>query len=442
MIPSDVIDPELEAYVERHLAPLRLTPADALTDAGRTAHPERRYSTTAAADAFYRVRAVVTGRAAQTTRYAPVLPPESPIALVAGDQPHTFHLSAGQQDWEVADDDLLDAFADLGATTTRQTYRTLVVDNGRTLATVAALARQPKTPIPLAATLDWWGQRADHPGSGATRVLARDLTLRWTLGLAPDTRASLRDWHAALPGSAAPDAGSTSGPDLAPGAPLGRVALHLAGELAAGNTLLGLLDCSGEDSRSWTWLRKSAGTRWRPYDTRRDAALGLLTRSHAAEHYASLRLGDPVIADAQTRTGTIVETTVVDLDDTAKTVHLSAARPLTRHRVGTRLQAWLGTGRTAQPQTPDLVGTLIEVTVTPAGTLNLTLGEVVKPSRLSLGADLALRPRQTDPFQQGTFRSMYHQHFGTGRNWLARTAAPSATRRPVPLDVIVAAADD
>ena len=424
-------DPQLEAHIERHLSPLGLTVADAVPDATTAAHPSRRYTTPAAADAFYRVRAAVTGVAAATTHYAPTLPPDSPIALVAGDQPHTFHVAADETDVEVGVEDVLEVLANLGATTERQTHRTLVVDRPTTLADLATLARTPRTPIPVAATLDWWTQRADHPGSGATRVLSRDLALRWTLALAPDTRPSLRDWNSAL---------GTNG--LGGDASTALIALHLATHLAAGHTLPGLLDSYTEDSRSWAWNRKSAGNRWRPYDTRRDAALGLLTRSHATEHYASLRLGDPVIADAQTRTGTVVETTIVAVDEKHHTVQLTAARPLIRHRVGTRLQAWSGNARTPQHEAPALVGTLTDLHVTATGTLDLTLGEVVKPGRFTAGDELTLRPRQTDPFQQGSYRSMYHQHFGAGRNWLARTAAPTASRRPVPLDIIVAAADD
>lgn len=415
---------DLDQHAARVLTPLGISLATTERLVLTHTHPTRQYATTAAMDTFYRLRARATRTAAQRTTYAPTLPPASPLAVTA-DGP-SFHISDGRSTDTIDTDGLLTALTDARVTARHTTHRTLVVDTTATLHALASLARQTSTPTEIAAALDWWAQRAAHPGTGATRVLSRVLPLRWTLGLPPTAKPDLHDW--------ATWTGTDEGTNTA------ETALALATALGQGSTLPWLLDCHGEDSRSWTWLREHQVPRWRAYDSRRDAALGLLTRSQSAEYYDSLRLADPLIADAETRTGTVVETSVTAVD--GKTATLAARGTLNRHRAGTAVRGWRGDATAARPDSFALSGVLGDVIVDANGTLVLAIIDMVKPGQVEVGDPITLRPRTIDPFQQSTFRSTYGRHFGSGRNWLARAAAPTLTRRAVPLDVVVAAAEE
>src|SRR5690606_6122405 len=87
--------------------------------------------------------------------------------------------------------------------------------------------------------------------------------------------------------------------------------LRLARATTTGPALPGLLDCAGADSRSWDAFTKRLRKQdWRRPDSRTDAALGLATRSDAAELFDSLILGDPLAAVAASFAGSVVCGTV------------------------------------------------------------------------------------------------------------------------------------
>ena len=58
-----------------------------------------------------------------------------------------------------------------------------------------------------------------------------------------------------------------------------------------------------------------------------------------------------------------------------------------------------------------------------------------------LGQRVTLRPRSVDPRQQRSGRHELHRRYAARRSWLSGGSAPTARRRDVPLDVVVAAAE-
>src|SRR4051812_25928698 len=76
-------------------------------------------------------------------------------------------------------------------------------------------------------------------------------------------------------------------------------------------TLPGLTSLMEDDRAAWDlFAARLADARsnwdWRRRDNRREAALGLASRCDATELYASLRLGDPLIATRESFAGSVV----------------------------------------------------------------------------------------------------------------------------------------
>ena len=177
-------------------------------------------------------------------------------------------------------------------------HRTLVIADRDTLSRLVELARSTdpaSATAASAAVVGWWGQRADHPGAGAVLDVTVACSARWVLGVPPDEERQVSVWRTWF---GVADAGP-------------RGLLELATLVTAGETLPGLETCAEDDQHSW----ESFATRvadpttswdWRRRDNRREAALGLATRCDAAELYASLRLGDPLVATRESFNGTVV----------------------------------------------------------------------------------------------------------------------------------------
>ncbi|MDN5767415.1 MAG: hypothetical protein L0H96_18185 [Humibacillus sp.] len=419
----------LIAWAQRHLRPLGLTVAQARREAAAAAHPSRAYATPGAFEAFYRLRAHAIGAATPITRFSPIVPAHNPLVITTGGQGEV-HLHHDGSDYLAAEPSELTALlATMPVRADSSRHPVLVVDGAHTLRTLAAVITDPDLPRESAAGLDWLIQRAEHPGSTAAYVLSRDLRRRWITGTHPTARLALADWSRWL--------------GVTPGSTPARDALTLVEALAQGHTLSGLLDFTEDDTYSWERLGKGLQN-WRARDSRASAALGLLSRSHAAELYDSLSYGDPLVADRQTRTGTILETVVLEADHTAHIVTVETTSTLNRHRVGSRLQAWAGdAAQAADPAGSQALtsAVLTQIEVTPGGTLRLTLSETVAPARPSVGEHLTLRPKAADPWHQRKYRATYAAHYRTPGNVFSRRQQIPTTRRTVPLDVVVAAAD-
>jgi hypothetical protein len=383
---------------------------------------------TALFDLGARLRALDSGVPTPIAHYSPALPINSPVAVTLTESGGTTALIAtdGQQIVEGRGPRCLGALDELGVSMS-PTHRTLVVADRSTVAALGRLARaHPQaTAAPVAA---WWDQRADHPGSGAVLIALEAARSRWALGAAPDQERDLTTWFAWL---GIEGAGPTA-------------LLALARHASEGAVLPGLLDVAGTDTRSWDYHREriEKGWDWRSHDTRAEAALGLTTRSDAADLFASLRLGDPLVAERAAWAGDIVPGFVRRADKGALVI--DALRPVSRLRTGSRVQGWLGGPSQTNTSTHVLrSGVVAESTLRTDGQLSLTITDhTTSPHPFAPGSLVCLRPASVDARQQARGRSLMNtRHRKTG-NWLAGRGTPSPLRTDVPLDVILAAAGD
>lgn len=373
-----------------------------------------------------RLRAEHSGTPVATALYAPAVPPLNGIAVTADSDGEHVYVAAtdGIITHTGTDRAGLDALAALGATMT-QPRRPLVVGTGRDLATLTALARTyphaDASPV-----IGWWDERADFPGSEAVHIATDAARRRWVLGVHPDLEldpATWADWLGI----------DSTGPHLL---------LELARRTAAGHTLPGLLSASVLDTASWDRYTKriGAGRPWWAKDTRQDAALGLIARSHAAEWFDSIRLDDPLVALAASHDGTIVPGTV--LTRAEGTAVIAADRPLSRLRVGTKVTGWKGEAIHAG-RTDSLSGTITATHIDADARLTLTLEGIPTRSKDGQpGERVTIRPRRVDPHMQASARTLAALGYRRGNNWIAGRGKPLPRRGNVPLDVIVAAADD
>lgn len=375
-----------------------------------------------------RLRSAATGKPVRTSSYTPCLPLDAPIALaVTTDDGHTqVHAHDGTQTATATAAEAMTMLIDLGVRP-GETHRTAVVEDRATLAQLARIART--TPdAPAAPVIAWWEQRADHPGSGAVHQAVLAARERWTLGVAPERERQIATWRAWL---GIEDDGVVG-------------LLDLARRTCAGSVLPGLLDLHGADSRSWQYLQRrlARGWQWHRPDGRREAALGLATREHAAQLYESLRLRDPAVARREQYTGRLVAGTVVDTR--GGDIVLQADRPLSRLRVGAEVAGWVGPAdgehaATHWLRTGRVAGAQMDLTAT----LRLTVSETVaRPGPLPLGARVTLRPKPADPAMQARERRNLTKLFARSGNWIAGRGAPTIRRSDVPLDVVLAAAPE
>jgi hypothetical protein len=376
-----------------------------------------------------RMRAAAERRPVPSAAYAPALPPNNAVAVTIEVDDNQLLLTAtdGTMVESARGPRSLEALDRLGVGLT-EVHRTLVVTDERTMSLLASMCRdQPRAAS--APVIAWWDQRADHPGSGAVMLATEAARRRWTLGTSPAAEREVHTWLDWLSITA----------------PLPGALLDLARAItAAGHTLPGLLDLAEGDTRSWDYHRKriDQGRDWRATDTRTEAALGLATRSDAADLYDSLRLGDQLVALGASFTGTVVPGVVQHAGDGGLVVE--AVRPLSRLRVGAEVQGWAG-GPTDVVKDDHLLrsGVVSAAHVDTAGRLTLRVSDAVtRPAPFAVGSQVCLRPKAVEPVQQMRGRRQIKHRYRSDGNWLAGRGRPTPLRTDVPLDVVLAAADD
>lgn len=377
-----------------------------------------------------RLRAAHTRRPVPVAAFAPVLPPTGGIAVTVDTDGEHVHLAAtdGTATATGTDRAGLDALAELRATL-QHPRRPVIVGTGRDLAVLTALARAYPTAA-ASPVIGWWDERADYPGTDAVHIVTNTARRRWVLGVHPHREREIATWAHWL-------GVHTTGPDLL---------FDLARLIASGPILPGILDAGTTDNATDTasWKRHTdrvaAGRRWNARDTRADAALGLIGRSHAAEWYDSIRLNDPLVAVAASQDGTVVPGTVHAHADA--TVTVVADLPLSRLRVDTKITGWLG--EPADTGKPDaLTGRVDAAHIDTAGRLTLTIGGLPRRgTTLTPGDRITLRPARIDPHMQANARRLTATGYHRGTNWVAGHGTPTPRRTDVPLDIVVASATE
>lgn len=373
-----------------------------------------------------RLRAAETGQPTPLAAYAPVIPALSALAVTVDTDGERVYINAtdGHTERAGTDRDGLDALAQLGVTMTAP-RRTLIVGTRHDLTTLATLARLHPT-ADAAPVIGWWDERADFPGTDAVHIATDAARLRWALGVHPDLERNLATWTRWL------NIDSTGPTAL----------LDLARLTADGHTLPDLLHASILDTASWERYSKrlSAGRPWFLPDARPDAALGLIARSHATEWYESIRLTDPLVALAASHDGTLVPGTIIHRHN--ETVVIEADRPLSRLRIDSKVSLWIG--EPLESRTADYYDAVIAgASIDRDARLTITVtGIRTRDTALTPGMRVTLRPARVDPNIQARARSLAATGYRRGANWIAGRGNPITRRGNVPMDVIVAAAED
>jgi hypothetical protein len=382
-----------------------------------------------------RLHAATVGQPVAGCRFAPVLPPVETIAVTVGGAGEGVLVRAADAARQTAASGphALSALVELGLGL-GPAPRTLVVPDRGSLDRLLELARHTDPTSAnweVAATVGWWDQRADHPGTGALLDLTSACGERWVLGVPPADERQPSIWRrwlqVAYPGP--------------------RGLLGLADLVATGESLPGLETFAEDDRRSWEYFRSrvldpAKPWDWRTRDNRREAALGLATRNDAAELYASLRLADPLVAQREAFGGMVVSGVVRRLLPEA-VIEISLDRLVCRLRVDTAVEGYPGEPGAVPTRAglPWLRGRVGATRVTADERLVLTLSQTQVRGSLRRGQRLTLRPRAIDPNQQRSGRHELHRRYATRRPWLSGGSAPTPHRREVPLDIVIGAAE-
>jgi hypothetical protein len=212
--------------------------------------------------------------------------------------------------------------------------------------------------------------------------------------------------------------------------------LRIAAAVSAGRTLPGLEACAEEDRRSWEAFTTRLGDAslawdWRRRDSRREAALGLASRSDAAEFYESVRLGDPLVATRESFSGRVVSGVATSV--TGRTVvELTLDHLACRLRETALVEGFAGHPRDLPPAGEPgalLRGRVTGTRVTPDEQLVVTIGDtIVRPGPARIGQRLTLRPQSVDPRQQRSGRQQLHRRYAARRSWLSGGSAPTPRR--------------
>ena len=388
-------------------------------------------------DLGQRLRAATLRQPVARAAFAPVLPPVDPVAVTVTGSGEGLVVQAadGTRMVMAGGPGALDALAQLGISLGPEP-RTLVVTDRETLIQLEGLARETDPAAAwgeAAAVVGWWAQRADHPGTSAVLNVTAACAARWVSGTPPVAERHLAIWRRWL--------------GIREGGPDGL--LRIAAAVSAGRTLPGLEACAEEDRRSWEAFTTRLGDAslawdWRRRDSRREAALGLASRSDAAEFYESVRLGDPLVATRESFSGRVVSGVVTSV--TGRTVvELTLDHLACRLREAALVEGFAGHPRDLPPAGESgalLRGRVTGTRVTSDERLVATIGDtIVRPGPARIGQRLTLRPQSVDPRQQRSGRQQLHRRYAARRSWLSGGSAPTPRRRDVPLDVAIAAAE-
>lgn len=379
-------------------------------------------------DLGQRFRAAATGEPVCRLRSAAISAAPHPVAVRAWltDSGVTVTATAPSvQPATATGRDALALLGTLGVTVAAPVPATLVTDQPGTLELLHRLARTagPDDELDaIAAHISWWRDRADFPGGGAVVDTTAACRARWVTGLNPAAErhaVTWRQWLGAQDDSV-------------------RGLLDLHARLAEGTPLRWLDTLAADDVWAYGQAQSehSDGLDWRRPDSTSRAALGLRSRCDASDLYAAALLTDPLYRLRAVHTGHVVTGTAHPLGDKLRRVEISAARLDARLRPGNDVTGWAGSP--ASVGAP-FAGTVTEAAVR-AGQLLLTLTGVTGVGGISDGQTVTLMPAAPSPERQRAARKTYRALYTARRSWLTTGRSPTATRRPVPLDVLVGGA--
>lgn len=380
-------------------------------------------------DLGQRLKAAVTGTVVPRLVHAPLLPVPNPVAVQVRRSRGGVQVSAatGQARETAAG---VEALARLGVSLDSLSPWTLVCDGPGTLHALVGLARRVAPGSDLDATaacVGWWAERADFPSGLAVADVVTAAQARWVTGQPPEAERRLAGWSTWLRLPAGVD---------------GLLAAHRL--LCAGQPLPWLTDLAADDEYSFGAARKalSDGWDWRRPDPVSRAAVGLRSRCDAAELYAAGLLADPLWRARQVQAGqVVVGELVADVATNEWVATLCCERLDARLRVGAEVRGWVGQPSVPVPPGGGWVASVAGAVVA-QGRLVLTLRLGSRSLALLAGSVVTLMPAPPSVWRQRSGLASYRRLQYSRASWLTSGRRPTLSRRAVPLDVLLAGADD
>lgn len=385
-------------------------------------------------DLGQRFRAAASGQAVPRLLHAAQLPGQRPVAVRAGQRGETLRVTAATPDDAGGSAEGLaglDLLAGLGVSMDAATPATLVTEGPGTLRALLGLARQvaPGSEVDAtAAHIGWWADRADFPVGVAVADVLGGCRARWVTGEAPAAESEVglwRRWLGVLDSSVG-----------------GLLDLH---RLVSDGPPLPWLDALAADDRyTYDRARKahSDGWDWRRPDTASRAAVGLRSRCDAADLYAGALLADPLWRVRCVHSGEVVVGEVVaDAPSGLRTVEVRCDRLDARLRADNDVLWWAGQPADSVAPGGGWAGTVRASSVR-SGSLVLSLSTTATRPPVAGGARVTLMPGAPSVNRQRFGQRSYRQLQYSRRSWLTQGRTPTPTRRTVPLDVLLAGADD
>lgn len=316
---------------------------------------------------------------------------------------------------------------DLGVRMGSDRWASLVTDTTSTLSVLHGLARSVSGDSGLsavAAHVGWWADRAHFPGTSAVVVTPTVCQHRWVTGTVPEADRQAETWRTWL---GVVDHGC-------PGV------LDVLGLVSAGPVLPGLDSIVADDA--YAWQRAAAdhgdGWDWRVPDTLSRAANGLRARCDTADLWAASLLRDPLWRRRAVHTGHVVTGIASVPENTRHKVTVSCDRMDARLRAGAAVVGWVGRPTGSGPR---FSGTVAGTGVA-NGRLVLHLGSVTGATAPPGGATVTLLGAPPNEHATRDGRRRYRSLYGTRSSWLTTGRTPAPQRRDVPLDVLIAGAED
>lgn len=276
-----------------------------------------------------------------------------------------------------------------------------------------------------AAVAGWWCERAAHPGSMAVVNLVDASAAKYAIGVKPGhENANLwREWIGVT------DA-SLSG-------------LHeWWAVLDRGPRLMGLESVWSDDRWLWehTMTAVENGRSWDTYESPALAALRLRSRCDAADLWEGALLSDRYWRERAICDGTVCVGEVASASSRGDRMEVVTDQLVTRLKAGGALTGWIGGA--ASGSAARFHGTVHRVRAEGQQLRITVTGLGRRGSRPAAADTVTLLPELPNPSVQLSARAALRALYRQRASWIGHGVIATPQRRAVPLEVMVAAADD
>lgn len=381
-------------------------------------------------DAAQRRFAALTGRPVWRVAHALICSrPDAVAVRETGHRGQVMIARRGGSPVTASGGEALDALAATGVMMDRLNPPQVLVADPATVDLLAGLARvHAGADDPMRASaaeaVAWCTERADFPGSSALVDLTAVSAVALVAGVAPSRDYVPATWHAWLELPADRIAATFAWADVLAGRPSGMPAL-----LDAVLT---------DDAESWERRREAVAGGWchTMPEGLAHAAVGLRSRCDTADLWEAALLSDPKWRRRAVHTGHVVVGTAERRTGVAGFL-VTADRLDARMSAGTEITGWTG-----DPDTETFARffTAVRSAAVADGRLVLTCDKCARmPGH---GDPVTITVAPPSPQMQTSVRINMWAKYKARGSWIARADTPTLSRRDVPLEVMIAAADD